>query len=334
MSGPYVCWGYLEDYKAENHIRLHRCRFPSKAGGKPAWLCPTLPSEESLKCVVCKNLMNFVLQLYIPGENDNCFHRTFFVFGCQNCGEGFSCFRSQLPQINKYYPAEALPDDTKLPEDEWLKDGVCAECGLPFCPETSVEEKLHQRCIRQLHKTALTRFSEYEILDEEELSSESSDEEEEKENKYRVLNEDLKDMDESERDAFESLVKEAKGCGDKSFIKLLESHRRNPGQVLRVSEGHTPMWAADTNQIDLSDIPPCGKCGAARQFVFQIHPSIIFKLGEDLDPYKEEIGCRLDFGLLCVYSCSKDCDVEESYNEEIIYRQNEPDVCKRNNLPL
>ena len=56
---------------------LHPCFFPSKVGGKPAWLNPEkLPTEESVQCSNCKTPMVFLLQVYAPNDDvANSFHR-------------------------------------------------------------------------------------------------------------------------------------------------------------------------------------------------------------------------------------------------------------------
>ena len=64
---------------------LLRNRFPSKLGGKPAWLDPVqLPLEsDELRCGASGEPMRFLLQLYAPlddGEDTRAFHRMLYVF--------------------------------------------------------------------------------------------------------------------------------------------------------------------------------------------------------------------------------------------------------------
>ena len=79
--------------------------FPSKVGGKPAWLAlENLPNGDQLTCRTCKKPSVFLLQVYAPfTEKESCFHRTVFVFICKNpdcCKKNDSSnllvFRSQL----------------------------------------------------------------------------------------------------------------------------------------------------------------------------------------------------------------------------------------------
>ena len=70
--------GYLE--VPEQWWILHRCYFPSKVGGKPAWLNPEmLPSYEALQCPLCKKQLVFLLQVYAPNEElPISFHRYWY----------------------------------------------------------------------------------------------------------------------------------------------------------------------------------------------------------------------------------------------------------------
>lgn len=112
-------------------IRLSSPFFPSKVGGKPAWLdytrvpvaAPTTPDDVNLTCDTCKSQLDFLLQLYAPisdtdkfvGElesADACFHRALFVFVCTNNAcvrKSVRLLRSQLGRINDLYAYEAPP---------------------------------------------------------------------------------------------------------------------------------------------------------------------------------------------------------------------------------
>ncbi|KAJ1984044.1 hypothetical protein H4R34_000906 [Dimargaris verticillata] len=91
--------------------------FPSKIGGKPVWLVPTMPlKSEQATCGECSRPMALLLQLYTPEDNPKeAFHRTVYIFCCKdgachrkawtNC---FKVFRSQLPEVNPFYFAEPI----------------------------------------------------------------------------------------------------------------------------------------------------------------------------------------------------------------------------------
>jgi hypothetical protein len=112
--------------------------FPSKVGGKPAWLNPeVLPSSEMLRCEatphgeLCGRQLVFALQVYAPMIDGapECFHRSLFLFCCRNktcSGKQGSAkvFRSQLPRKNEFYSYEppeyptAGPKITMIQEEE------------------------------------------------------------------------------------------------------------------------------------------------------------------------------------------------------------------------
>lgn len=82
MSESNVTLGFLEE--AESWQLLSN-QFPSKVGGRPAWLSQLdLPSLPELLCEKCKLPTVFLLQVYAPiPRNEQCFHRTLFVFCCK-----------------------------------------------------------------------------------------------------------------------------------------------------------------------------------------------------------------------------------------------------------
>ena len=118
--------------------------FPSKVGGKPAWLSlKPLPRFDDLKCGVCGKPCVFLLQAYAPRSDlDTCFHRTILLFMCKdpacskrNDSANFIVIRSQLPRENEFYPSEA-PDEDRFdskadyPRASKLQD-LCVVCGVP-----------------------------------------------------------------------------------------------------------------------------------------------------------------------------------------------------------
>jgi pre-rRNA-processing protein TSR4 len=111
-----------ESWRLESHF------FPSKVGGKPAWLdLKNIPNIKQLSCNYCKNPCIFLCQIYAPYEEDNrAFHRTLYVFICKNlecCKENHNgnlkVLRSQLERINEFY----LPDPPMEVQD-W-KPNMC-----------------------------------------------------------------------------------------------------------------------------------------------------------------------------------------------------------------
>ena len=94
--------------------RLQSRFFPSKIGGKPAWLnLRDLPKKEQIACDYCKDPCIFLCQVYAPYEEDNkAFHRTLYLFICKNLdccktnkSGNLKVFRSQLEKFNEFYPS-------------------------------------------------------------------------------------------------------------------------------------------------------------------------------------------------------------------------------------
>lgn len=80
--------GFAEE--CENKHFLTNTYFPSKLGGKPAWLhLGQLPTSETLKCSKCNNPKSFLCQIYAPFDDEHNFHRTLYVFVCRT----ESCYR-------------------------------------------------------------------------------------------------------------------------------------------------------------------------------------------------------------------------------------------------
>ena len=151
--------------------RLSSPFFPSKIGGKPAWLTlKPIPSADNVKCGKCNEPCVFLLQVYasIPNEN-TCFHRTLFVFICKNpacCtrrdNSNFVVLRSQLPKLNEFYsdiPPDENCEQKNLTGAERYQDlcGVCGCAGPKRCGKchtASYCSREHQRHDwKQRHKT-------------------------------------------------------------------------------------------------------------------------------------------------------------------------------------
>ena len=125
--------------------KLQSVFFPSKIGGKPAWLShKNIPSLDEIKCSKCGGVMVFLLQVYAPRDGQlDAFHRMIYVFMCRNsnCSEensniSFKTFRNQLPRENEFFDFEPVSADAKrddvLPVVEGLKEkwgGMCNVCG-------------------------------------------------------------------------------------------------------------------------------------------------------------------------------------------------------------
>lgn len=75
--------GFLEE--CQSWLLTNRY-FPSKVGGKPAWLeLADIPALNEIKCRKCQEVMVFLCQVYASQDDtEHCFHRTLYVFVCKN----------------------------------------------------------------------------------------------------------------------------------------------------------------------------------------------------------------------------------------------------------
>lgn len=147
--------GFVE--KISEYWKLQSKFFPSKVGGKPAWLnLKDLPTPSEIECDYCKDPCFFLLQIYAPNDDPNCFHRTIFIFVCKNpdCSRtnergNFKVFRSQLERKNDFYSFNP-PNENDRTEVSNTFASLCALCGClgtkncSRCRKTSYCSKKHQ----------------------------------------------------------------------------------------------------------------------------------------------------------------------------------------------
>ncbi|VEN52368.1 unnamed protein product [Callosobruchus maculatus] len=252
--------GYLEECES---WKLQSRFFPSKVGGKPAWVnLDFVPGADQLQCRRCKDPLIFLLQLYAPydesahipkdisGRN---FHRSLFVFICKNpqChvrnnSDHIKVFRSSLPRSNKFYPYNAPEDkpDALFSMENWTK--LCRLCGC-FASKKCSRCRVADYCSRQhqvadwkQHKTECGSvfserlsdllFTEWEIVTEvEELDMQSNEMDQLSTFEQLKVN-DVQGMENVSED---ELTKYANTEEDKVFRKFQKQVRHNPDQVIR-----------------------------------------------------------------------------------------------------
>ncbi|XP_028852366.1 programmed cell death protein 2-like isoform X2 [Denticeps clupeoides] len=336
-----VVLGFLEEPEP---WRLRSPQFPSKVGGKPAWLSRTgLPTLPERTCEKCRLPAAFLLQVYAPIAGlERSFHRTLFVFCCRtpSCyahsdSRCFKVFRSQLSRKNDFYSYEPPPDEEpvgSVDEQERISGmTLCRVCGCggqkacSRCHSVSYCSKEHQTIDwKHRHKKECSSgssetlddvnspflFPEFELVTEpEELRSkdkELNEAELEKTGREFVHH----DLDENELE--DMALHETEDT--KVFQKFKERTAVEPHQVLRYCRGSSPLWVSADNQPDEEKIPKC-PCGAKRIFEFQVMPQLLNDLKVDSP------GVSVDWGTLAVYSCADSCDQGHKYAPEFIWKQ-------------
>ncbi|XP_006902468.1 PREDICTED: programmed cell death protein 2 [Elephantulus edwardii] len=339
LPAPLVELGFAEEAPA---WRLRSALFPSKVGGRPAWLGEAgLPGPRALSCPLCGRPPAFLLQLYapLPGRAD-AFHRALFLFCCRDpsCCAGLRVFRNQLPRKNDFYsydpPCEEPPMETEEPVFLQLKSGahLCRVCGC-FAPKTCSRchkahycSKEHQTLDWRWHRHACTQagdlddsipdhnflFPEYEIVIEmeDEFPPEVPEEKDEME--------PVESMDDALEEELESMAKH-ESKEDKIFQKFKTRIAPEPEQILRYGRGIVPVWISGENVPQEEDIPNC-PCGSKRLFEFQVMPQLLNLLKAD------SLGRSIDWGILAIFTCEVSCALGTGYTEEFVWKQDVTDT--------
>uniref|UniRef100_A0A8C6KMR6 Programmed cell death 2 n=1 Tax=Nothobranchius furzeri TaxID=105023 RepID=A0A8C6KMR6_NOTFU len=319
-AGIHVVLGFLEEAEP---WRLRSSQFPSKVGGKPAWLSQRgLPSGSELECEVCRLPMVFLLQVYAPiSGQDRSFHRTLFLFCCKTpeCysrsdSRCMKVFRSQLSRKNEFYPYEPPPEEN---HDVFTISGVklCWVCGCPGnkacsrCHGVTYCGKHHQTLHwKQSHRRECCKVETSADTTSPLLFSESELVTEPEEDIiklifiYFTLIADLEEMAMHETE------------DNKTFQQFKKKTSSEPHQVIRYSRGGRPLWVSSQHVPSDEDILPC-TCGAKRIFEFQVMPQLLNSLSVD------STGASIDWGTLAIYTCTDSCNHDDRYYREFIWKQ-------------
>lgn len=312
--------------------QVESTQFPSKIGGKPAWLnLQNLPDPSELECQSCQKPMIFLCQVYAPYEEDpDNFHRTLFVFICRNSkcsvpndNKNVVVFRSNLRRDNSFYPYDPPDNSSPLVVNISSWAPLCDVCGCSGpkrcskCKKSAYCSREHQvydwknghknNC-EKLNGLTKILFDQYEMVVEPEEIEENVVSEEKEMEEYKKLEEEgrtgtLNDISETELDAHTAIIE------DKIFMAFKKRISNNKEQVLRYERNGKPLWIASEPRPET--IPNCESCNSERQFEFQIMPQMLSILKET----------TIDWGVLVVYSCKNSCNVNNRYNKEYIFKQ-------------
>ncbi|XP_035220619.1 programmed cell death protein 2-like [Stegodyphus dumicola] len=323
--------------------------FPSKIGGKPAWLrLKDLPNPADLLCKKCEKPLAFLLQVYAPvAEKEDTFHRTIFVFMCLNgkCHQRFSnssfaVFRNQLPRQNEFYSYDPPILNEKSCNDPSAEQfqPICDVCGCMSaiscekCSERNYCSEEHRKCDwewnhknmcgnndgTKKHKKLKSQFllPEFELVTETEelpsVTAEKSDEEKMREyHQFMQSSKAPRELQDVRVDDLDIVVKKK----DKAFNKFQKRIKIEPEQVLRYQRRGEPLWVSSEHVPSEKDIPVCS-CGAKRAFEFQVMPQLLNFLS--LDSVEDSV----DWGTLIVYTCSESCERGTgAYVKEFLWKQ-------------
>ncbi|XP_017552072.2 programmed cell death protein 2 [Pygocentrus nattereri] len=335
-----VVLGFLEEAEP---WQLLSAQFPSKVGGKPAWLSRLgLPELPELLCEKCQLPLGFLLQVYAPIVGfERSFHRTLYVLCCRtpacytrNDNRCFKVYRSQLPRKNDFYPYDPPRDEEPADsgdEHRLLSSGVklCWLCGCPGqkgcsrCHSVTYCSKEHQTIDwKQRHKNECSAeassssevpnsflFPEWELVTEPETHPVKGEE--------SLDSKCLEQVDcassELEEKELESMAHH-ESQDSKVFQKFKKRIAPEPEQVLRYCRGGAPLWVSSEHVASTADVPKC-PCGANRNFEFQIMPQLLNYLKVDRPD------ASIDWGMLAIYTCTDSCDQGNKYSLEFIWKQ-------------
>nr|CAD7264524.1 unnamed protein product [Timema shepardi] len=339
--------------------RLESRFFPSKVGGKPAWLdLKHIP--DNLTCKECGKPCVFLCQVYAPIEDvESCFHRTIFIFVCrdpvcckENSSVNFKVFRCQLKRRNNYFsfnpPIEKATWQPDVRAEHFLK--LCAVCGargqshcgkcskVNYCgrEHQTLDWKAGHRNICASDKVSdgvvprwllpefelTTQPEDYESEDNESNTSEEDEEIQLREYK-RLVQENKAGTFHGDTSVDEHLLNMAGSEEDDDFSRYNSRMKQNPGHVLRYDRGGEPLWVSGAHA---AEVPSCPNCGAPRVFEFQASDL----LTEDLTSivtYSQVLSTLLNH--LCLDTVEKSIDwgtllvytCEDSCDEGPIYKE-------------
>ena len=294
--------GYAEQISAKKRHLFHRKFFPSKLGGRPAWLIPEkFPTECDLSCDACGKGLTFILQIYAPvDEEPSAFHRTISIFFCPSCGDQFKAFRAQLPFDNLFYPKQAAdPKRDFSTIDEILAITCCSVCGIPRHVGECVVNALTESLISV--ESAQGEGSE---------GDEADDLQKELEAMEKYVSEDAGEDFDMVDDNPVCLQDYLAGTSDEKFNKFSAFNEMNPNHILYYNRGGYPLFLCEHG----SDFktPCCLLCGKQKVFEFQLCPSLIPLMKNE----------NVDFGIVAIFTCH--CNIS-GYACESIIVQKEPE---------
>ncbi|XP_040285281.1 programmed cell death protein 2 [Bufo bufo] len=341
--------------------RLRSPQFPSKVGGRPAWLGEVgVPGPERLQCGVCMKPLALLLQVYAPCTGS--FHRTVFLFTCRDptchrVGEsrGYKVFRNQLPRKNDTYSYGPPPDSPPQSEEYFtsfqLKCGLrlCRVCGClgpkscSKCHKVNYCDRVHQLMDWKAQHKALCGpqfdahrvevadhgflFPEYELVTEaEELDSDASLDDD-----STMSQMDMESSTLNSSSNLESSMDELKLNEDE--LNAMAKHESEEDKAFsrfkkRISIEPEQVLryckGGEPLWISLQNVPAENdilNCGCGAKRAFEFQVMPQLLNHLKVDSLQKSI----DWGVLAVYTCSANCSAETRYVEEFLWKQDVPE---------
>ncbi|KAM4041386.1 programmed cell death protein 2 [Anomaloglossus baeobatrachus] len=340
--------------------RLLSPQFPSKVGGRPAWLGEVgLPGLERLQCGVCMKPLAFLLQVYAPCTGS--FHRTLFLFICRDptchrAGEKrcYKVFRNQLQRKNDTY-SYGPPPDSPPPYGEHfigfqLKCGLrlCRVCGClgpkscSKCHKVNYCDRLHQvmdwkaqhkrLCgqVSGLYQVEVADhkflFPEYELVTEpEELDSDTNLDDE-----STLSHMDVESMMSNTSSNLESSMDDMKL--NEVELMAMAKHESEEDKAFRRFKKRISIEPEQVLRyskggeplwIALQNVPgenDISNCDCGAKRAFEFQVMPQLLNHLKVDSLQQSI----DWGVLAVYTCSANCNAETRYVEEFLWKQDVP----------
>lgn len=351
--------GYLEEVEVDDdRLILQSVHFPSKMGGKPAWLSmQPLPEKLKFKCKVCEQQLCFLLQIYAPDyDQESAFHRSIFLFVCRNgscnkanLAENFVAFRCQLPRINKFYSENALKDkeqaEMATKNLEQFTKKMCLVCRCPAenrcskCKQAVYCDRSHQvlhwkwghkdfcnteQYLDEFDDQNDFLFKEHELVIETEVlenNNQPEKSESEKMQEFHKYTKMLNLPDSSEKGA--KIVAKKDTRDDLDLMSNSQADKLFKKFSARLQQNPDQVLRYERNGQPLwaTDLTPkrVPHCENCGA-----ERSFEFQIMPCLLSYLnvDEVGASLDWATVAVYTCSKSCNIPENgYSMEFVWKQ-------------
>lgn len=105
------------------------------------------------------------------------------------------------------------------------------------------------------------------------------------------------------------------------LVRFQQRLERSPTQVVRYAWGGAPLWIAPPPAQITTGVwpPPCSRCGAPRIFELELLPTLTYQMQTACpDLVASSTSKLMDWGVIFIFTCSKDCEAEDPTEEFIV----------------